>query len=586
MRKLLVFVGFAIAPWCAMSVDLPARPNIVVLVADDWGFSDLGAFGGEISTPNLDLLAKRGVRFSNFHVAASCAPTRSMLMTGVDSHRNGVGNLRESMPTSHVGKPGYLGSLDTKVVTAAQRLQASGYRTYVAGKWNVGSEPHNMPNQRGFDKSIIQGDTGSDNWIPSKRYLPHLSQVYWFEDGQAATMPAQFYSSQYFVDRTIDYIKSDSRKNQPFFAYVGFQANHVPVQAPAAMTEKYRGRYQVGWTALRQERLNRAIALGLVPKNTKIVSMDTTPNWSSLSVDERKKMEREMEVYAGMAEAMDQQVGRLMDYLRQSGQFDNTVFLFLSDNGPEASDYSQAKIWLATQYTRDPSKYADPDFYGIPGPGWASASASPLSTYKFYAGEGGLRTPMFMSGPGIGRTNQIEPALTHVTDIAPTLLTLAQIAPPGTLFKGQTVEPMAGVNLMPLLSGSATQVRAPDVPLGYELSGNMALFKGALKLVKNTPPVGDGQWHLYDIRNDPGETQDLQIQLPAEFAQMQADYDKYAKDNGVLPLPDGYNVQQQVVINSLLRYWLPEYGPKIAAFALGLWAALWWRRRKRRLAVR
>ena len=194
-------------PISAGATSRPAkRPNIVVMVADDWGFTDLGAFGGEMATPHLDALAHAGVRFSNFHVAASCSPTRSMLLTGVDNHRNGVGNLREAMPTEHLGKPGYQGSLTPQVVTVASLLQDSGYRTYVAGKWNVGSEPYNLPNRRGFDKSIVQGDTGSDNWEPAKQYLPHLPQVYWFEDGQIAKMPAEFYSSQYFVDRTIGYI--------------------------------------------------------------------------------------------------------------------------------------------------------------------------------------------------------------------------------------------------------------------------------------------------------------------------------------------------------------------------------------------
>ena len=365
----------------------PTRPNIVVLVADDWGFTDVGAFGGESATPNLDALAARGVRFSNFHVAASCAPTRAMLMTGVDNHRNGVGNLRETMPSEHLGQPGYQGSLNQSVVTVASLLQDAGYRTYVAGKWNLGSEPYNLPNRRGFDKSIIQGDTGSDNWEPSKRYLPHLPRVDWFEDGQTATMPKDFYTSEYFVDRTIDYIRSDTRKDQPFFAYVGFQANHVPIQAPRSFIDKYKGRYREGWTALRQERLLRAAELGLIPKSTAMVTMATTQSWEALSDKARLHMERQMEVYAGMAEAMDFHVGRLMAHLRQTGQFDNTVFVFMSDNGPEGSDYGEAQIWLRTQYTQDTDKLGDKGAYGIPGPSWASASASPLSTYKFYSAQ-------------------------------------------------------------------------------------------------------------------------------------------------------------------------------------------------------
>ncbi len=214
------------------------RPNIVVLVADDWGFTDVGAFGSEIETPHIDALARRGVRFSNFHVAASCSPTRAMLLTGVDNHRNGVGNLREAMPRGHIRQPGYQGSLTPDVVTVASLLQDAGYRTYASGKWNIGSEPYKRPDRRGFDRSIVQGDTGSDNWDPQQRYLPTGARVDWFEDGQRARMPAEFYSSAYFVDRAIDDIDSGKSSGKPFFAYVAFQANHVPIQAPESFIAK------------------------------------------------------------------------------------------------------------------------------------------------------------------------------------------------------------------------------------------------------------------------------------------------------------------------------------------------------------
>lgn len=536
-----------------------ARPNIVVLVADDWGFSDLGAFGGEIETPHLDQLARQGVRFSSFHTAASCAPTRSMLLTGVDNHLNGVGNLRETMPRSHLGKPGYLGSLDTNVVTIATLLQDSGYRTYITGKWNVGSEPHNLPNRRGFDRSIIQADTGSDNWVPSQRYLPHSATVKWFEDGREAEMPAEFYSSQFFVDKALDYLRSGAQSRKPFFAYIGFQANHVPVQAPKAFVDKYRGRYQDGWVALRKARRDKAAALGLIPQDTAMRTMSTVGDWSLLSEQEKRYQARQMEVYAAMADAMDEQVGRLVSYLKASGDFDNTVFVFLSDNGAEGSDYKDAQLWIKTQYTQDMEQLGAKGAYGIPGPGWASASVSPLNTYKFYAGEGGIRVPMFISGvPGMTK-NQIYHGLTHVTDIAPTLLDLAQLPNPGTRYRGQIIERMNGLSLLPLLKSQAQGVHPPEQAIGYELSGNLALFKGDLKLVKNNAPMGDGQWHLYDIRKDPGEVHDLRQQLPDVFQRLQVDYENYAASHGVLPMPAGYNPVRQVLINTIFNYWIPSY---------------------------
>ena len=565
----------------------PARPNIVVLVADDWGFSDVGAFGGEISTPHLDSLAQRGVRFSNFHVAASCSPTRAMLLTGVDNHRNGHGNLRETMPGAHLGQPGYEATLRPNVVTVASLLQASGYRTAIAGKWNVGNEAANLPNQRGFDRSFIMGDTGSDNWEPEKRYLPHSAQVHWFENGAAPALPKPFYSSTFFVDKTIEYLRAGQGSGQPFFAYVGFQANHVPVQAPQAFIDKYKGRYDGGWTALRQARRAKAIALGLVPKDAPMADMQTTLDWAALSTQDKRYQARLMEVYAAMADAMDHEVGRLIAHLKSTGEFDNTVFVFLSDNGPEGSDYRQADLWLRVNYNRELERLGGPGAYVVPGPSWSSASAAPLRGFKFYASEGGIRTPLIISGAAATSVaqNQVHTGLTHVTDIAPTLLDLAGVERPGHTFQGRPIEALTGRSLLPVLSNPAARVRAADESVGYELAGNKALFKGDLKLVWDNPPVGDSQWRLYDLRTDPGETKDLQKERPQQFAAMQAEYEAWAKANGVLPVPEGYDPVRQVMINTFVNYWIPVYWPHgVAALLvlLGLVIALRRRAQRRR----
>lgn len=582
-------IAMALVGWglCAAAWAAPARPNIVLLLADDWGFSDVGAYGSEIETPNLDELARRGMRFSNFHVTASCSPTRAMLLTGVDNHRNGVGNMRETIPQSHVGRPGYLSVLDTNVVTVATLLRDSGYRTYAAGKWHVGKAPHNLPPARGFDRSLVQGDSGSDNWETAKRYLDLTEQVDWFEDGQRAVMPDEYYSSQFFVDKAIDYIRSGQGSGKPFFAYVAFQANHIPVQAPQAFIDKYKGRYQAGWTALRQTRRDRAIALGLIPKDTPMVTMSTTTDWDRLSDADKAYQARRMEVYAAMADAMDHHVGRLIAHLKASGEYDNTVFVFLSDNGAEASDpyaVTLGRWWLDRHYHRDLERLGGKGSYTIIGPSWASAAASPLSTYKFYSGEGGIRVPLIVSGVAGMPRNQIHHSLSHINDIAPTLLDLAQVPRPGRSHQGQAIEPMTGTSLLPVLMGQARRVHPDAEAIGYELSGNQALFKGDLKLIRNIPPVGDGQWHLYDILLDPGETNDLQSRLPEAFRAMQADYASWAKANGVLPMPEGYDPIQQVLINSLVNVYVPRYrnaaaGLLLAAIALG-WVVV--RRRRSR----
>jgi arylsulfatase/uncharacterized sulfatase len=476
--------------------------------------------------------------------------------------------------------------MEPRVVTVATLLQDNGYRTYITGKWNVGSEPFNRPNRRGFDRSIVQGDTGSDNWVPSQRYLPHSAKVDWFEDGKEAVMPAEFYSTQFFVDKMLGYLDADAKSSKPFFAYLGFQANHVPVQAPKEFVDKYKGRYNQGWTALREQRRSRAAELGIIPKDTAMRTMSTTLDWNALSDQEKQYQAREMEVYAAMADAMDHHVGRLIAHLKETGQYDNTVFVFLSDNGAEGSDYKEAQLWLKTQYTQDIDKLGGKGAYGVPGPSWASASVSPLDTYKFYSGEGGIRTPLIISGvPGM-QQNQIHPSMAHVTDIVPTLLELAQVPAPGALYHGQVVEALQGTSLLPVMQGTAQRVHPLDQPIGYELSGNLALFKGDLKLVKNLPPLGDGQWRLYNITQDPGETKDLQTQQPDVFQSMQADYAAYARSNGVLPMPAGYSPAKQVLINSMFNYWIPAYKTPVLWSVLVLGLLAWWgmvaRRRRAR----
>ena len=566
------------------------RPNIVLLLADDWGFSDVGAFGGEIATPHLDALAARGMRFSNFHVAASCSPTRAMLLTGVDNHLNGVGNMRETMPRAHAGRPGYLAVLSERVVTFSSLLQASGYRTYVTGKWHVGKEPHNLPPQRGFDRSLVQGDSGSDNWETARRYLDLTDKVHWYEDGREAQMPADYYSSTYFMDKMLGYLRQDQASAQPFLAYVAFQANHIPVQAPPAFIDKYKGRYKDGWSALRRERRDRAAALGLVPAGTPMVEMASTRDWASLSPEERLYEERRMEVYAGMAEAMDHEIGRLVAHLKQSGQYDNTVFVFLSDNGAEASDpYAKlsGRLWLDWQYKRDLASLGGKGGYAVIGPSWASAVASPLATYKFYSGEGGIRVPLIVAGvPGV-QPGAVHPRFAHVNDLAPTLLELAGLPPQTGSHQGLPVEPMTGRSLLPVLTGRADRVHAPEAAIGYELSGNEALFQGDLKLLRNIPPVGDGQWRLYDIVRDPGETQDLAADMPQVFAAMQRAYADYAQRHGVLPMPEGYDPIRQVEINAFFNVYVPRYRTAFWAVLgllvlVGAWA--WRRRRVRRLS--
>ena len=553
------------------AVSAPRPPNIVVLVADDWGYSDVGAFGSEIATPNIDGLARAGARFSNFHVTASCSPTRSMLLTGVDNHRNGVGNMPETMPAEHEGKPGYNGVLNDNAVTVARMLKDAGYNTYISGKWHLGKSAETLPNQRGFERSFIQADSGSDNW-EERPYIFLYDKAAWFENGQPAHLPKDYYSSTFIVDKIIDYINADRQDGKPFFAYLGFQANHIPLQAPKAAIDAYQGVYDAGWTALREARRARAVELGLIPAEAGMLTMASTADWNTLSDEQKRYEARRMEVYAGMATTMDAEIGRLIAHLKATGQYDNTVFVFLSDNGSEPTDPYDVlafKLWLEMNYSNELEDLGGKGGFSSIGPSWASAAASPLSGYKFFAGEGGLRVPLIVAGvPGM-RANRVSSAFVHVTDIVPTLLELAGIKAHAGQYQGKAVEPLIGSSLLPVLHGQAQRVHPPEQTIGYELSGSAALFKGDYKLVKNLKPVGDEQWHLYNISSDPGEVIDLQSQLPELFKTMQADYADYVRANGVLPMPDGYDYKRQGQIYALVHVFIPKLKAALPAALLG-----------------
>lgn len=566
-----------------------AKPNIVILLADDWGFSDVGAYGSEIKTPNLDALAAAGVRFSNFHVAGSCSPTRAMLQTGVISHRAGLGNMPETIPPAHRGKPGYDTHLNNRVVTLADQLRAGGYRTYLTGKWHLGHTPDTLPTARGYDRAFALSQSGADNFEEKPNLLLY-QKADWSEDGKPAHLPKPYYSSTFVVDRMIRYIDDGRASGKPFFASINFLANHIPVQASDADIAAYAGRYASGWTALRDQRRTGAISKNVMPAGVRMVTMKSTADWAKLSSEEKAQRSGAMTAYAAMATAMDREVGRLIAHLKASGDYENTIFVFLSDNGAEATDPMAMGRMASTNaryfYDQSIAQQGRPGSLTAIGAGFASAAASPLRGYKFTASEGGLRVPLIMAWPGHSaiKSGRVVPGFAHVTDMAPTLLSLAGVPAQRGEFGGRTVEPMAGRDLAGLLNGSQTVTHPADVPFGYELSGNAVLFKGDYKLVKNLPPYGDGGWHLFDIVSDPGETLDLSQAQPGRFATMQADYAAFAKANGVLPMPEGYSAPQQIFENARETLLIPRLlslWPLAMALGGVIGGLIWWRRRRR-----
>ena len=555
------------------TVVVKGRPNFVLIVVDDAGFTDFGAFGSEVQTPNIDQLAARGVRFTNFHASPMCSPSRAMLLTGVDAHTAGVASLYEATPLRHRGKPGYEGQLRSNVTTIATRLSGAGYRTYLSGKWNLGHTPANLPSARGFDRTFALDATGADNF-EKKPYLPIYAEVPWFADGKPTELPDDFYSSEFLVDKMIEFLKEDQGPEEldeaasPFFAYLAFQAIHIPVQAPRQFIERYEGVYDRGWGWLRAERHRRAIEKGVFPADAAPAELPAQRDWDALPKEEKALFAKSMAVQAGMLEAMDHHLGRLISYLELTGEYENTVFIVLSDNGPEAGDPMAGgrtfKRWLdSAGYRRDLETLGEKGSYAFIGPDFASATAAPLAYYKFHGGEGGVRVPLVIAGPGVAASaeNEAEPAVpgrttaafSFITDIAPTMLDLAGLD--HALSSGSSDhtsgEPMVGRSLAAVLADKAARVHPESEAVAFETAGHAAVWKGDHKLVRVGAPAGDGVWRLFDLAEDPGETEDLAAVLPERFAELMADYEAYAERVGVLELPGSYSPTRQLTINAI-----------------------------------
>jgi len=561
------------------------RPNVVVILVDDAGLTDFGPFGGEAQMPTIQTLADRGTKFSNYHTSPLCAPSRAMLLTGIDNHRTGIATIPEVLTENQVGQPGYSMFFEPGVRTLADRLKSVGYSTYMTGKWHLGSGDH-LPNSHGFDRSFALDASGADNW-EQKPYIGYYDFAPWYEDGKAADLPENFYSSQFIVDRMISYLDSDqpTAARQPFFSYLAFQAIHIPVQAPREITDSYNGVYDQGWHKLRQTRHQRAIDLGLIAADTPLAEMPAnSKDWGNLSPEDRLLYARAMQVQAAMLESMDSHIGRFVDYLDARGELDNTLFIVTSDNGPEPSNPIEIpgmKTWMSLNgYNHRLDNLGEKGSMVAIGPEWANASASPLNMFKFYAAEGGIRVPLIIAGPNIGKQNW-QPAMTLVTDITPTVLDYLGV--PNQQTDGIAI---TGRSMMPLLDGSASAVYGEDEAIGIEVSGNSALIKGDYKLTRNTPPHGDNIWRLYNLAVDPGESKDLRALQPEQFDQLMEDYRNYEREFGVIPQIEDFDYIKQTRRNAMKNILRSNWRP-LALTAVTLLLALWliirtiYRRRQR-----
>ena len=532
-----LFVACAVA-FCASTGKAAAdRPDIVVVMVDDLGFSDIGAYGGEIDTPHIDRLASNGLRYSQFYNAGRCCPTRAAMLTGLYPHKTGLGY----MTARDYGKPGYRADLNWQCVTIPEVLRTAGYHTAMVGKWHLchdfrpAGPKHNWPLQRGFDRFYGTLIAAGSLWNP-----PTLT-----EGNKPAKIHEDFYFTEALTDKAIEYIE-ETPEDKSLFLYVAHPAPHWPLHARQKRIDKYRGRFSAGWDALRSARLERLHELGLVdeavclsPREPAVTPWAATPN--------RNWQQRRMEAYAAMVDHVDQSVGRLVESLKTSGRLENTLLLFFSDNGGESLEHPDGKIgatglpWPVMRYvplwTHDRRPVIAGDFSGLaPGPantfagygrGWANLSNTPFRKFKKFAHEGGIATPLIVHWPkAISARNAIRHQPAHVIDIMATCVDVANAEYPAH-HQGEPIRPLDGVSL----ADSFASERVGKRTLFWEHEGNRAVRQGRWKIVSAYP----GDWELYDLANDRTETLDLAHQHQSIVRQLAEAYDKWAAANEVIP---------------------------------------------------
>ncbi len=517
-------------------------PNFLVIVADDMGWSDIGVLGGEIRTPSLDSLARAGVLLTDYYVAPTCAPTRAMLMTGVDHHQAGLGVQAGLRASNQVGI-NYEGQLHNGVPTVAEVLAGRGYQTFMAGKWHLAHDESQAPHNRGFQRSFTLLNGGASHFADQLRIAPPEAPHYMRDGETVAELPSDFYSSISYTESLLGYLEQRD-EDAPFYAYLSYTAPHDPLQVPDEWLDRYEGAYDAGAVATRRARAARQAALGLIPDDARLWDYPRFPSWfpnhlppwSERSQARRERDARRMEIYASMVELMDEQIGLVLSYLEAQGELDNTYVFFFSDNGassPGPMVYpGVTNEWFAENWSNAHETRGQAGNFTVQGPEWASVSVTPWKLYKNSVSEGGIRSPLIVRGPAVSASG-FHSAIAHVTDIVPTIYDLAGIAPASDpLFEDKTLP--QGVSLAPVLRGRGASVRES---VGVHLFGNRGYRRGKWKISNTQPPMSTGQWELFDLDADPGEVNNLAATNPELMRELLAEFDEYLTRHDVL-LPD------------------------------------------------
>lgn len=516
------------------------RPNILLIVADDLGYADLGAFGGEINTPNINSIADDGLLMTNFYTASTCSPTRGMLLTGTDHHLVGLGNMNGRLDTNQLGKKGYETYLNEQAVTVSSLLRDSGYHTYMTGKWHLGYEPEFQPQSRGFEKSFVLLQGGASHFNDRIGVSQGYSADY-IENGKQVILPDNFYSSNFYTDKMINYLKEDINDDKPFFAYLAYTAPHWPLQVPDEDMNLYKGYYDLGYEHVRQNRIEKLKRLGIIDE-TIIASMapDYIKDWNSLSKEDKNLEIKKMEIFAAMVDNLDRNVGRVIEYLKKTGQYQNTFVFFMSDNGAEGNDVSQIpgnKEWLVERFDNSLENMGKRDSYIYQGAEWARVSSTPYRDFKTFVSEGGIKAPAILKYPGISYKGAIDREILTAKDITPTFLELAGVTHPGTEYNGRKVYPLSGKSALPHLNNMKKEIHSSEDLHAWEFLGRQAVRKGNWKMKLQDQPYGQGEWELYNISEDPTENNNLSAEYPAKIKELKDDWEEYkVKNNIIMPI--------------------------------------------------
>ena len=521
------------------------KPNLIILMADDLGFSDVGAFGGEIDTPNINALAESGVQMTDFYSSLTCAPSRAMLMAGTDNHLIGLGNMAETIADNQIGLAGYETYLNDRVVTLAEILKDRGYNTYMAGKWHLGIEKEQGPAANGFDESFSLLFGGGSHYANGFGPDRHRPKAYYRDNGKLLDKaPEGFFSSAYYTDRIIQNIRDNRNSGKPFFAFLGYTAPHWPLQFPPDYSGKYSETYKVGWQAIRKQRLAKLKARGIVDNTTKMAP--ATGDWEGLSAGQRAYSAKNMEIYASMVDDMDTHIGRLTTYLKDTGLYENTVIVFLSDNGADSWSNDQgppAILDWANTFDNSYENAGQKDSFILYGKHWAGVSNTPLKDSKGNTSEGGIRVPMIVHLPQHIRTDSIpgiSGVVAGIEDIMPTFLELAGADPEGANPKANQV-PITGRSFLSALTKDQNQGDQSSLQariIGRELWGKRGMRVGNWKLINQAPPTGINEWQLYNLKVDLAEQVDLASVQPEKLKEMLSLWQHYVDSNKVV-LPEG-----------------------------------------------